>query len=386
MAAVSQVWITPTGSKLWRLAYRFDGKQKKLSIGPYPEISLEAARKIRASARTVLASGDDPGQQKKVAAAEKANTQANTFAAIADELLDKKRREHKAPATIDKRVWLHDMAKGSIGDRPISEITAAEVLAILRPIDARGRIETAHRLRAVIGEVFRFAISTARAESDPTFALRGALTIRETTHRAAIVDPKGLGGLLRAIDGHDGQPTTRAALELLALLFPRPGELRAAEWKEFDFEERVWTIPASRTKMRRPHRIPLPRQAIAMLEGLREHTGNGTLVFPSIRSVRRPISENTLNAALRRLGFAKDEMTSHGFRSAASSILNESGLWSADCIERALAHQDKNEVRRAYARGQHWDERTRMMQWWADRLDELRQGAKVITLNGARLG
>lgn len=377
-----QLWIMPTGSKLWRLAYRFGGKQRKLSIGSYPDITLEAARKARSKARELLASGNDPGQQKKIDAASKAISQANTFEAIAAELLAKKKREGKASATIGKREWLYDMAQRSLGKRAVAEITAPEVLAVLRGVESSGRLETAHRLRSAIGEVFRYAISTARATNDPTFALRGALTAVKTKHRAAIVDAKGFGQLLRAIDDCDGQPTTRAALQLMALLFPRPGELRMAEWTEFDFASATWTIPASRMKMRRVHKVPLPKQALPILSQLKPHTGDGALVFPSLRSVKRPISENTLNAALRRLGFSKDEMTAHGFRASASTMLNESGKWSPDAIERALAHQDGDEIRRAYARGEHWAERVAMAQWWADHLDTIREGAKVLRLRG----
>jgi integrase len=249
---------------------------------------------------------------------------------------------------------------------------------VLRKVEGKGLIETAHRLRATIGEVFRYAIATQRAKNDPTYALRGALQQPVTKHRAAILDPKELGGLLRAIEAFQGQPTTTTALKLMALLFPRPGELRLAEWKEFDLDKALWTIPASRTKMRREHRVPLPRQALMILRELHSVTGYAALVFPGLRSVKRPISENTLNGALRRMGYTQDEMTSHGFRAAASTLLNESGKFSADAIERALAHQDADAIRRAYARGEHWQERVTMAQWWADHLDSLRDGAKVL--------
>jgi integrase len=270
-----------------------------------------------------------------------------------------------------------DFARPDLGERHIGEISAAEVLDVLRKVEARGRLESARRLRSTIGGVFRLAIATARADNDPTFALRGALTAPQVTHRAAIVEPKGFGALLRAVWGYEGQPATHAALKLAALLFPRPGELRTAEWSEFDLEadQPVWTIPAAKTKMRREHAVPLPVQAVAILRELHAITGRGRLAFPGIRTATRPISENTLNGALRRLGYAKEEMTSHGFRAVASTLLNESGKWSADAIERALAHQDEDAVRRAYARGRHWEERVRMMQWWADQCDAMRQGA-----------
>jgi len=220
--------------------------------------------------------------------------------------------------------------------------------------------------------VFRFAIATARATDDPTFALRGALTTPNVKHRAALTDPTAFGGLLRAVESFDGQPTTRSALKLMALLFPRPGELRAAEWDEFDLAHREWVIPATRTKMRRTHRVPLAPQAIQVLEDLRPITGFGRLLFPCVRSVRRPISDGTMNAALRRMGYSSDEMSAHGFRAVASTLLNESGEWNPDAIERQLAHVDANDVRRAYARGEHWEERVRMMNWWAHQIDLLK--------------
>ncbi len=375
-----QLWVMPTGAKLWRLAYRFGGKQKKLSIGPYPEIDLRGARARREAAKAQLRDGLDPSEQKRLHKITQATSRANTFGLIADELMDKKEKEGRAPATMEKARWLLDLARPALGTRPITEISAAEILASLRKVEARGRHESAKSLRTAIGQVFRYAIATARAENDPTFALRGALIVPKVTHRAAITSPKEFGALLRAIDGFDGQPTTKAALRLMALLFPRPGELRLSEWDEFDFAAASWLIPAKRTKMRKDHRVPLPAQALAILKELHRETGEGSLLFPSLRTTRRPISENTMNAALRRMGFSQAEMTSHGFRAAASTMLNESGLWSSDTIERALAHQDEDEVRRAYARGQYWDERVKMAQWWADHLDTLRTGATVLSM------
>jgi integrase len=256
-----------------------------------------------------------------------------------------------------------------LGKRPIAEISPPEVLALLQGIENRGNLETAKRLRGTVGAIFRYAIATARATNDPTLALRGAISAPRVKHRAAITDPVAFGALLRAIDGFQGQRSTVAALKLLPLVFTRPGELRMAEWAEFDLENAVWTVPAARTKMRREHRVPLARQALGILEWLRPLTGEGRLVFPGTRTATRPISENTLNAALRRLGYSQDEVTSHGFRATASTLLNESGRFSADTIERALAHQDPGPVRRAYARGLFWQERVEMAQWWADQLD-----------------
>ncbi|MFD1488673.1 tyrosine-type recombinase/integrase [Ancylobacter vacuolatus] len=365
-----QLWVQPSGAKLWRLAYRFGGKQKLLAIGPYPLVSLSDARQTRDEAKRALLAGQDPSEVKRATiAAAKAGP---TFKDIAEEYLAKQRRAKRAERTLEKLEWLLGLAYAELGRRPLDSIKAADIFPVLHEVELRGKHETARRLRSTIGAVFRYAISTGRGEADPTMALKGSLTAPTVTPRAAVTEPKKLGGLLRAIDGFDGQPTTHAALKLMAVLFPRPGELRAAEWAEFDFEKAEWTIPASRAKMRRPHRMPLPPQAVAILEDLRRFTGRGTLLFPSVRTVLRPISENTLNAALRRLGYAQDEVTSHGFRATASTLLNECGLWHADAIERQLAHVEGNAVRRAYARGEHWDERVRMMAWWADYLDGLR--------------
>lgn len=377
-----QLWLMPepSASKLWRLAYRFDGKQKTVAIGPYPLIGLADARAKRDELRRIILDGRDPGEERKRAKLTKAISDANTFDALADELLDRKRREERAAATLAKTEWLLGFAREALGPRPIVEISAAEILAVLRTVEKRGRLESARRLRSVIGEVFRLAIATARAANDPTIALRGALIAPKVKHRAAILEPKALGGLLRAIDGFQGQPTTIAALKLMALLFPRPGELRMAEWSEFDLAAAVWTIPASRTKTRREHRVPLPPQALAILEELRTITGRGKLAFPGYGVgsragkpiEQRPISENTMVAALRRMGFEADVMSAHGFRATASTLLNESGLWSPDSIERALAHVERDDVRRAYARGAYWEERVRMAAWWAEYLDGLR--------------
>lgn len=377
--------VTPQGSKLWRLAYRFAGKQKTLALGAYPAVSLEKAREARGATKKLLAEGTDPADAKRIEKRQRKLANENTFQTIAEEWLGKLRREGRAAKTLEKTEWLLGFAYPLIGRRPLTAISSAEILDVLRRVENRGRHETARRLRSTIGSVFRYGIATARAENDPTVALRGALVVPKVQHRAAVTDPKALGGLLRAIDGFDGQVTTRAALQLQSILFPRPGELRAAEWHEVDFDKAVWTIPAERTKMRREHRVPLSRQALAILRELQAITGDGTLLFPSIRSIRRSISENTLNAAMRRLGYSKDEVTAHGFRATASTLLNESGLWAPDVIERQLAHVENNDVRRAYARGDHWADRVRMMQWWADYLDELKADGAVIPLRGKRV-
>lgn len=362
-----QLWVQPGGSRQWRLAYKFDGKQKVLAIGPYPIVSLAEARDARDEAKRLLFEGVDPNEKKK-----EAQNAPDTFREIAAEYVQKIRREGRAERTLSKVNWLLGMANDTFGDLDIREINAPKILEALRLVEARGHYESARRMRSTVGSVFRYAMATARADVDPTIALRDALIRPQRKSRAAIIEPEAVGGLLRAVDGFDGQLTTRAALQLMALLFPRPGELRFAEWPEFDFEKAVWTIPASRMKMRRPHKSPLSRQAIAILTELRNMNGGARFVFPGLRSSERPMSDSAMNAALRRMGYAKDEMTPHGFRATAATLLNESGKWHPDAVERQLAHVDENEIRRAYTRGEYWDERALMMQWWADYLDELK--------------
>jgi integrase len=369
-------------SKLWRLAYRFAGKQKTLALGVYPAVSLEDARRQRDEAKKLLARSIDPSVQRK---ADKQTGKDSSFRAVAQEVIAKLEREGRAQATLTKKRWLLDFAYPIFGDRPVAEITARDLLALLRDIEGRGHYETARRLRSTCGMVFRYAIATGRAERDPSMDLRGALTTPQVSHRATIVDPKGIGALLRAIDGFDGQTTTRIALRLAAYVFVRPGELRHAEWNEFDLATAVWSIPAEKMKMRRPHRVPLARQSLAILQELQQLTGKGRWLFPSVRTSTRPISENTLNAALRRLGYGTEEMCIHGFRGMASSRLNEMSRWNPDAIERQLAHQEASAVRRAYARGaEYLTERVQMMQAWADYLDGLKGGGKLVSLTTAR--
>jgi integrase len=370
--------IQPHGSKLWRMAYRFDGKQKALALGVYPIVTLQEAREQRDAAKRLLAKGTDPSARRRL---EKQTAAANTFKAVAEEVLGKLEKEGRAPQTLEKLRWLLNFAYPSIGERRVAEIAAPELLSVLRKVEARGRYETARRLRSTCGMVFRYAIATGRAERDPSTDLRGALTAPKVSHRSAIVDPTGIGALLRAIEGFDGQPTTRAALRLAPLVFVRPGELRHAEWVEIDLQAAEWRIPVAKMKMRRPHRVPLSRQALAIICELQRISGNGRWLFPSVRSLARPISENTLNAALRRLGYGPEQMTTHGFRAMASTRLNEIGRWNPDAIERQLAHQEPDDVRRAYIHAaEYWPERVKMMQAWADYLDKLREGGKVVPL------
>ncbi|RVI84180.1 DUF4102 domain-containing protein [Sinorhizobium meliloti] len=375
------LFVSPQGSKLWRLAYRFDGKQKLLSLGSYPLVSLADARKKRDEAKRLLVSKSDPSQQAKLEKIQRRNANANDFNSVADEFLAKVEREGKADATMTKKRWLIDLARSELGKRPISEISSAEILVPLRRIEAAGNYETARRLRSTIGQVFRYAIATARAENDPTGGLKGALTAPTVTHHAAITDRTAYAGLLRAVWGYEGAPETLHALMLMAYLYPRPGELRQAEWSEFDLDNAMWTIPAARAKMRREHKKPLPPQAISILRTQHALTGDGRLVFPSIKSRLKPISENTLNGALRRLGFTQTEMTSHGFRASASSILNESGKWSIGAIEAELAHVGADMVRRAYHRAAYWDERVKMAAWWAAEIDRMRGQATSAAEN-----
>lgn len=363
--------ITPSGNKYWRFKYRIGGKERRLMIGTFPRVSLAAARAKRQEARDALEAGRDPGQDKKKAKLLAALSVTNTFKAIAEEFCTKMEKDGLSGVTLVKTRWMLDKAYAAFGDRPITEIGAPDILAMLRTIEKAGNYETANRLRSRVGAVFRYAIATGRAERDPAADLRGALITPTVQHRAALLEPDEVGGLMRAINGYNGMPITRLGLKLLALTFVRPGELRMAEWSEIDLEGLVWKIPAARMKMRREHRVPLARQTVDALRELALLTGNGVFLFPAIHTSQRTMSENTLNAALRRMGYGQDEMTSHGFRSTASTLLNESGLWSADSIERALAHGEPNAVRRAYARGQHWDERVKLNQWWADYLDEL---------------
>lgn len=370
--------VTPKGSRYWRFKYRFDGKEKTLALGVYPDVGLADARDRRDAARKILAAGRDPGAEKKRLLAESRARREETFAVIADEWLERMEKERRSEATLSKLRWLTDFARPSLGDRPIAEITAPELLAVLRKVEARGRYETANRLRSTFGTIFRYAIATGRAQRDVAFDLRGALITPKVSHHAAITDPKEVGALLRAIHGYEGQLAVRHALRLLSHLFVRPGELRLAEWKEFDPDTRVWTIPAHRTKMRRLHKVPLSNQVLAILGELEAITGDGQLLFPSILCEDRPMSDNTMNAALRRLGYDRSQMTAHGFRAMAATLLNESGNWHPDAIERQLGHVESNGVRRAYARGEHWDERVRMMLFWSDYLDQLREGAKVV--------
>lgn len=363
--------VQPNGNKFWRYRYRFAGVEKMLALGSYPASSLADARIRRDAAKKLLEAGTDPSVQKKLDKIAAAALARNTFGLVADEFLENHQAKGSAESTKAKVRWLLKEVAAPLADRPISDITPTEMLEVLKRVERSGRRETAKRLRATISAVFRLAIVTLRATNDPTSALRGALVPPIVRHRAAITDEKQLGGLLRAIDAFDGWPTIRAALLFTALTCARPGEVRGARRAEIDFDKAVWRIPAERSKMRRHLDIPLSRQAIEVLKEVWPLSDYGELLFPSIRSIRKPLSDNTMNASLRRMGFTQDEMTAHGFRSTASTILNERGF-RPDVIEAVLGHQHENVVRRAYNRASYWPERVELMQRWADMLDEFR--------------
>lgn len=366
--------VSPTGAKCWRLKYRFAGREKRLAFGVYPEVSLAEARARRDDARALLRDGKDPSAERR-AAREAAAAVGETFGEVAMEWLQRQRAS-MAAATFEKARWMIGQTMKLHG-RPIRDITAPEVLSVLRAIELGGRHETTHRIKQRIGQVMRYAVATGRAERDVTADLRGALTAPTSRHHPAIIEPAAVGELLRAIEGFSGQPATHAAPRIAPYLFQRPGNVRAMEWTELDLDAAEWRIPAEKMKMGEAHVVPLAKQAVAILMDIQAITGRGRYCFPSNRGRGRPLSNNTLNAALRRLGFDKDTMTAHGFRAMASSLLNEQG-WSPDVIERQLAHAERNKVRAAYNRAQYMAERRKMMQAWADYLDALRDGAEVI--------
>lgn len=363
--------VMPNGSRYWRMKYSFAGKEKLLSIGVYPEITLKEAVEQRDAARAQLRAGQDPSEEKQLQKLKAELSVDGRFEAIALEWLESRR--DLAASTWAKAKWmLETYAFPWLGRRPIDSISTSEVLAVLRRLETQDKIESTQRLRQICGQVFRYAVATGRLDRDPTTALRGALKTAKNRHYASITDPVKVGELLRAIDGYTGQFTTLCALRLAPLVFTRPGELRKAEWSEVDLEARQWCIPGEKMKMGVAHIVPLSQQAVVILKELQPVTGRGRYVFPSIRSGRDPMSENTVNAALRRLGYGTDDMTGHGFRSMASTLLHEMG-WTSDAIERQLAHSERNPIKAAYNRAEHLPERRKMMQAWSDYLDRLRE-------------
>ncbi len=364
--------VHPNGSKYWRFKYQFNRKEKLLALGVYPDITLAKARERREQSRKLVANGTDPGLLKQLTKRSKVLAGENSFEPVAREWYAKfsSRWTPVHGERILRRLEVDIFPW--IGKRPISEIMAPEILAALRRIENRGAIETAHRAHQNVSQVFRYAIATGRAERDPSADLRGALEPVKKRHLASITDPKAIGDLLRAINDYKGFFVTKCALRLAPLVFVRPGELRKAEWKEINFENAEWRIPAEKMKMRSVHIVPLSMQAIAILKEVESLTGHGKYVFTGVRTIHRPMSENTVTGALRRLGYTSDEMTGHGFRSMASTLLNEQG-WNRDAIERQLAHSERNDIRAAYNYAEYLPERRKMMQYWADYLDGLMQ-------------
>lgn len=378
-----QFWVTPEGGRYWRFEYRFHNKRKLLALGTYPEVSITKARDKAVKAREAIANGEDPSEikrQKKVADRQQVES---IFSKIAAKLVAKKRKAGKAEITISKMEWILGKVERDLGHRPIASITAPDIVKVLARENEAENFETARRMRTVIGEVFRYAIQNGLTDRNPVDATRGEISPHKPIHYAAMLEPGRVGVLLRLIDEYAMRNVvTGSALQLMALLYPRPGELRQARWSEFDLGMGIWTIPAERMKLRQEHVKALPKQATAILKRLHEFTGPQGNVFPAVGKSKNCMSENTLNAALRRMGIPAKEHSSHGFRATASTLLNASNHFSTDAIERSLAHQDKDAVRRAYARGDAMTERKKMAQWWADYLDRLRNGesANVISM------
>ncbi len=383
--------VQPSGAKWWRFRYRIAGREKMLSFGTHPEVSLKDARERREQARRDIAAGIDPGAKRKAEKATRAELAANTFEAVAREWhqtvhIPKVSEGHAARTLLrleqDVFPW--------IGAMPIADVTAPKLLETLRRVEARGAIETAHRVKFACGQVFRYGIHTERCERDPSADLREALRPVLVKHHAAITDPLKVGGLLRAFDDYQGMPTTRAALKLAPLVFLRPGELRQAEWAEFDLDAALWTVPATRMKRTKqqkadgvPHLVPLSTQAVAVLRELERLTGRGQYVFPSLRSPKRPMSDNAVLSALRRMGYGKDEMSGHGFRAMARTLMAERLGIDDNVIEAQLAHSVKDSLGRAYNRTEFIEQRRNMMQTWADYLDSLREGRQVLPFKTA---
>lgn len=372
-----------TAGKYWRMDYRFGGKAKTLALGTYPEVSLLKARQRRESARELLADGIDPSIAKREKKAAMLTASENTFEVVARHWLEKTQAD-RAPITQSKvSAWLERDAFPYIGKMPISTIGPRDILEkVVRKIEARGAIDTAHRLKMLCGQIFRFAVVSGLAERDVTADLRDALAKRTGTHYAALTEPKQVAQLMRSIFDYTGHPYTVAALKLTPLVFVRPGELRTAEWAEIDLEAAEWRIPGSKMKMKADHIVPLCTQAVKILRTVYPLSGHGKYVFPGLRTGERPMSENTINAALRGMGYAKEMHSAHGFRATARTILDEVLNQRVDLIEHQLAHAVKDANGRAYNRTAHLPARKVMMQVWADYLDKLRAGAEVIPLRG----
>ena len=348
--------VFPSGSKLWRLKYYIAGKEKRIALGAWPEISLQKARHMRDEMLLRIANGEDPALTRKRAKATAKISAANTFESVAREYIEEKMvGEGRAEGTLLKARWFLDLLKPAIGNMPISDVDPQMMLAPLKKLEARGNRETAKKCRSFASRVFRYGAATGRCTTDPTAILKGALLTPQARNYAAILEPDKLGALLRAIDDFECYPVTKLALKISPHIFVRPGELRHGDWAEIDLDKAIWTIPAGKMNARRTHAVPLSRQVLELFRELKEVTGGKGFMFPAFHTRLRPMSENTINAGFRRMGSSKDEMTAHGFRSTASTLLNECGLWHPDAIERALAHGDSNAIRGTYNRGNYWD-------------------------------
>lgn len=368
--------MRPAGSKIWRYRYRFASKANMITLGEYPAVTLAQARVERDRHRTLLKAGSDPAQVVRIQRAVQVEKAGNTFAVVAAELLEKRARKLTPGSVVRERRLLERDLGGFLGDLPIHEITAPILLVALRKIEDRGAIETAHRARAAASLVFRYAIATGRATGNPAADLIGALISTQTKHFASITEPEDVATLLNAIWGYQGSPVVLAALKLSAFLFVRPGELRHARWADINLDKAEWRYVTSKTKT--PHIVPLARQSVEILRDVRPFARRSEYVFPGVRSLSKPISENTINAALRYLGFDNSQMTAHGFRAMARTLLDEVLGFRPDFIEHQLSHTVRDPLGRAYNRTSHLDERTKMMQAWADYLDGLRLNAEVV--------
>ena len=362
--------LVKTTGKYWRYDYRFEQKRKTLALGVYPDVTLREARDKHFEARKALLDEIDPALQRRINKSIRVKQVENSFEVIALEWLDKKQHGWVESHYQSVKQRLHNHILPHIGNNPVSEINAPELLSLLKILETKGHYETAHRVRSICSQIFRYAIVTGRAERDPAADLIGALTTVKATSFAAITKPEEITGLLRAIEDYSGDMVTQCALRLAPLVFVRPGELRHAEWSEIDLKKNEWIIPAEKMKMKSDHIVPLSKQSLVILKEINALTGDGKYVFPSIRSRSRPMSENTVNAALRRMGFTREEMTGHGFRTMASTLLNEQG-YNTDWIETQLAHAERNKIRAAYNRAKYLPQRKKMMQDWADYLEKL---------------
>ena len=367
--------VRPAGSKFWRYRYRFAGKANMLTIGEYPAVSLADARGERDKARSLLRGGADPAQVARIQKAAKVEHDGNTFAVVAEELIEKRAKKLSPGSVVRERRMLEKDLGSFIGDLPIQDITAPLLLMALRKIEARGAVETAHRARATASLVFRYAIATGRTKHNPAADLIGALSATQTKHFSSLTEPHQVAKLLKAIYGYQGFPVVAAALKLSALLFVRPGELRNARWEDINLDTAEWRYVTSKTKT--PHIVPLATQALEVLRDVQPYTRRSPYVLPGVRSISKPISENTINAALRNLGFDNTQMTAHGFRAMARTLLDEALGFRPDFIEHQLAHAVRDPLGRAYNRTTHLPERKKMMQVWADYLDGLRLASKV---------